>query len=321
MKNLILTIAILLLTISSVFSQTNEVGKKYIYEFRDGTTIIGFFEREEHGNIYIKDLEGKEVYLPKVMVAQTHLVTDKNLRGGEYFFSNLHDTRYFFAPTAFGLEEGEGYFNNVYYMFWQAQFGLTDDLSIGGGTSLFGLPATLNAKYSFNLSKDVNMAMGYFWIGNLFWGGDDDRTIVSMPFAVVTKGSKENNITLGIGYNFSENWSRSDGSMESTVYTDSQGNTTETRRYVESDYTYKDKITLNFGATFRTSRRFSLIAEAWIFNLDDPSVMGGPGIRYFRKINRVTARNGAGAKTFDFQLLMQPESEVVIPLFGASQKF
>ena len=81
-------------------------------------------------------------------------------------------------------------------MFWQAQFGLTDDLSIGGGTSLFGLPATLNAKYSFNLSKDFNMAMGYFWIGNLFWGGDDDRTIVSMPFAVVTKGSKENNITF-----------------------------------------------------------------------------------------------------------------------------
>ena len=48
MKRLILTTAILLLTISSLFSQTNEVGKKYIYEFRDGTIIIGTFEREEH---------------------------------------------------------------------------------------------------------------------------------------------------------------------------------------------------------------------------------------------------------------------------------
>ena len=86
MKQLILTTAILLLTISSLFSQTNEVGKKYIYEFRDGTTIIGTFEREEHGNIYIKDLEGKETYLPRVMVAQTHEVTDDNLKDGEYCF-------------------------------------------------------------------------------------------------------------------------------------------------------------------------------------------------------------------------------------------
>ena len=34
------------------------------------------------------------------------------------------------------------------------------------------------------------MAMGYFWIGNLFWDTGGDRTVVSMPFTVVTKGSK-----------------------------------------------------------------------------------------------------------------------------------
>ena len=135
MKNLILTTIVLFLSICVSFSQTNEVGMKYIYEFRDGTTIIGTFEREESGNIYIKDLEGKETYLPRVMVAQIHKVTDDNLKDGEYFFPNLHDTRYFFAPTAFGLEEGEGYFNNVYYLFWQVQFGLTNELSVGGGTS------------------------------------------------------------------------------------------------------------------------------------------------------------------------------------------
>ena len=116
MKNLILTTAILLLIISSVFSQTNEVGKKYIYEFRDGTTIIGTYNREEHGNIYIKDSEGKETYLPKVMVAQIHEVTANNIKNGEYWFPNLHDTRYFFSPSAFGLEKGEGYFAHSYWM-------------------------------------------------------------------------------------------------------------------------------------------------------------------------------------------------------------
>ena len=294
MKNLILKIAILLLAIQSGFSQTNEIGKKYIYEFRDGTTIIGTFDKEENGNIYIKDLEGKEVYIPRVMIAQIHNVTEQNLKGGEYFFPNLHDTRYFFAPTAFGLEEGEGYFNHIYYMFWQAQYGISDDFSIGGGTSFIGLPATLNAKFSFNLNKDFNYAIGYFWIGNLFWGDIGDRTLVSMPFGVLTKGSKENNITFGIGYNLSKNWS-SDG----------------------------DQITFNFGTTLRASRRFSFIAEAWIFDLsvEEPSFMGGPGIRYFRKVNRVTAKNGAGAKVFDFQLLITPDRDGIMPLLGASQKF
>ena len=320
MKRLILTTAILLLTISTIFSQTHEAGKKYIYEFRDGTTIIGTFDRQEQGNIYIKDLEGKEVYIPAVMIAQKHEVTDSNLRDGEYWFPNLHESRYFFAPTAFGLEEGEGYFNNLYFLFWQTQYGITDELSIGGGTSFFGMPATLNAKYSFNLKKDLNMAMGYFWIGNLFWDGGEDRTFVSMPFAVVTKGSKENNITLGIGYNFSDTWSN-DGYYQETTWVDNQGYTHWDSHWVEDEESYLDKITLNFGATFRTARRFSLIAEAWIFDLEDPTLMGGPGIRYFRKINRVTARNGAGAKTFDFQLLFNPEMEGIVPLIGASQKF
>ena len=284
MKKVILTTVILLLTISNLFSQTNEVGKKYIYEFRDGTTIIGTFDREEKGNVYIKDLEGKEVYIPSVMIAQRHEVTNDNLRDGEYWFSNLHDTRYFFAPSAFGLEAGEGYFNNIYYLYWQAQYGITDELSIGGGTFFLG-PSSLNMKYSYNLGKDLNMAMGYFWIGSLFWN-DEIETFVSMPFVVGTTGSKENNFTLGIGYNFLEG-----------------------------------SATLNIGGTFRASRRLSFIAEAWVFNFEDGTIMGGPGMRYFRKINRVTARNGAGAKTFDFQLLVSPDMDGIIPMFGASQKF
>ena len=93
MKQIILITTILLLTISSVLSQTSKVGKKYIYEFRDGTTIIGTYDRSEEGNIYIKDLEGEIVYIPKVMVAQIHELTDDNFKNGEYWFPNLHDSR------------------------------------------------------------------------------------------------------------------------------------------------------------------------------------------------------------------------------------
>jgi hypothetical protein len=329
MKKLILITVSLLLASTSLFSQSDEVGEKYIYEFRDGTVIIGTFEKEEAGNIYIKDLDGKEIYIPSVMIAQRFEATDENIKDGEYWFPNLHDTRYFFAPSAFGLRKGEGYFGHSYWMLWQMQYGITDNFSIGGGATIFGLPSTVNGKYSFNIKNDINAALGYFWVGDLFGiAGEDERSFVNMPYAVITKGSKENNITLGIGYNLADSWIE-DG-HEEYLYGgvwDEEPRPNEYEdgyRWVPHQVDPLDRVTITAGGTFRAARRFSFIFEGWLFDIndEDPVLMGGPGIRYFRKINRVTAKNGAGAKTFDFQLLTSPEFDgAIIPMFGASQKF
>ena len=272
-------------------------GQKYIYEFRDGTIAIGTYIRSGEGNIYITDLSGEEMYIPKIMVAQIHEANKDNLRGDEYWFPNLHDTRYFFSPTAFGLKEGEGYYSHSYWLLWQFQYGFSDNFSLGGGTSIVGIPASLNGKFNGEISEDVNAAAGWFWVGDLFgWTGGDaeERTLINMPYGVVTYGSEEKNFTLGAGFNLSDQFSGND-----------------------------DRLVLNAGATFRAGRRFAFVFEGWIFEplTDEPSFLGGPGIRYFRKINRVTARNGAGASTWDFQLLMNPDFDGIIPTFGASRKF
>lgn len=308
-----LLVAIILALGLSANAQTDVVGKKYIYEFRDGTTIIGTFIKDAEGNIYITELDGKETYLPRVMVAQIHEVTEDNIRNEEYWFPNLHDTRYFFSPSAFGLEQGEGYFGHSYWTLWQAQYGITDEFSIGGGTTPFGLPATLNAKYSYNINNDINAALGWFWVGDLFgWTDGEMGSLLNMPYAVVTKGSKENNITLGAAYNLSTPFeeSRNDESVDPS-----------------------ERLVLNTGGMFRMGRRFAFVFEAWLLNRKDDltgkrefEIMGGPGIRYFRKINRVTARTGAGAKTWDFQLMHFPGmgedgGPRFLPMIGASQKF
>ena len=306
MKKIVFTIA-LGLTIIIANAQTDVVGKKYIYEFRDGTTIVGNFIKDEAGNIYITELDGKETYIPRVMVAQIHELNDDNFKNGEYWFPNLHDSRYFFSPSAFGLEQGEGYFGHSYWLMWQAQYGITDKLSIGAGTSVFGIPGTVNAKYSFNIKEDLNAAVGWFWVGDLFGFTDGNvGSLINMPYAVVTKGSKENNITLGAAYNLAtpfEDW-----------------------RNLEVEPS--QRLVLNVGGTFRMGRRFAFVFEAWLLDPmmmthNEPQMMGGPGIRYFRKINRVTAKNGAGAKTWDFQLMHLPSMEggSFMPMFGASQKF
>ena len=268
-------------------------GQNYVFEFRDGTITIATFLREAEGNIYIRDLNKEELYIPKIMIAQIHIVSKDNVKGDEYWFPNLHETRYFFSPTGFGLEPGEGYYNHSFWLLWQAQWGITKNFSVGGGTSIIGIPSTLNAKFNGKISDAVNGAFGWFWVGDLFGiSGDLFYTIVNMPYGIITFGNKENNATFGAGVNLSDEWSND------------------------------NPIVLNLGATFRASRRFAFIAEGWIFQPgSNASFLGGPGIRYFRKLNRVTARNGAGASTWDFQLLINPDFEGIIPTFGASRRF
>lgn len=284
---------------SSVFAQDLLKDKKYIFEFRDGTTIIGNYLYSKEGNIWIKDLLNDEVYLPKVMVAQVHEANENNIVNGEYWFPNLHDTRYFFSPSAFGLDEGEGYYGHSYWFLWQMQYGISDDLSVGFGTTFIGLPTSLNVKYCQELKKNLNAAFGYFWVGDLFnVTGGDENSFVNLPYTVLTTGSKEKNLSLGFGYNLQE---ISNGDIDAI-----------------------DRLALNVGGVTRTSRRFSLIFEAWLLNIgsDEPIALGGPGVRYYRKINRVSAKNGAGAKTFDIQLFMSSLLDgAIIPMFGASQRF
>lgn len=302
----------------SSFSQDILENQKYIFEFRDGTTIIGTFLYEKDGNIYINDSNGKKTYIPEVMIVNRIIANDDNIVDGEYWFPNLHDTRYFFAPTAFGLEEGEGYFSHTFWVIWQFQYGISDNFSVGAGTSPIGYPTTLNGKYSINLRNKLNTAFGYFWVGDLFnLNGFNDRSLVNMPYAVITKGTKETNITLGLGLNLSNTWLD-----DSYVEYSTDANGYQIGTLIEDEITLADRVTINTGATARMSRRFSVVFEGWLFDFnEDPILLGGPGIRYFRKINRVTPKNGAGAKIFDFQLLFSPEFDGPIPMFGASQKF
>ena len=307
MKNFFLSFVLVFSLGFNLFSQIDSdyklkkgeeyvAGQKYIYEFRDGTITIGTYIRSGEGNIYITDLSGEELYIPKIMIAQIHEATKDNVRGDEYWFPNLHDTRYFFSPTAFGLKRGEGYYSHSYWLLWQTQFGLSENFSIGGGTSVFGIPTTVNGKFNGEISKGVNAALGWFWVGDLFGWADldsDERSLINMPYAVLTFGDKESNITLGAGFNLSD------------------------------EFSDDDRLVLNAGATFRTARRFAFVFEGWIFEplSGSPTFLGGPGIRYFRKVNRVTARNGAGASTWDVQFLTSPDWNGIIPMFGASRKF
>jgi len=322
MKKLLLLLIIALFSMS-IFAQ--DVKNLYLFEFEDESEYVGELISDSPDNVTVKRMDGSVVNLPAYRIIKRTKIDESqwDAKSGEMIFPNLHDTRYFFSPSAFALEKGEGYYMHTYWLYWAGQVGITDHLSVGFGSTFWGLPATLSAKYTLPITDDLTSAVGWFWIGNPFVSSEDEnvgewakKTWVNMPFAVITKGDKEKNITLGVGYNIK--------SKDSSPFV------------------------LNLGGTYRLSRNLAFVAEGWMLthsykeetennsydNKTSLMIFGGPGIRWFRKKTKKRmfglGRKGKGASVIDFQLMFfkvdndDPNTfEFVgpIPMIGTSTRF
>ncbi|WKV13895.1 hypothetical protein [Marivirga harenae] len=122
-------------------------------------------------------------------------LSESNEAGNENINSE-HDSRYFFAPTSFGLKERELYYNSIYFLLHDIQYGLSDNLSIGMGTTLFGFPVYFTAKLSIPLQEKHSVAIGDMMIlgtyGTNFFG--------NLAFVTYSYGDSHNNLTIGAGY-------------------------------------------------------------------------------------------------------------------------
>ena len=331
MKKLLLISIGALLSIN-IFSQ--DVKNLYLFEFEDESEYVGELISDSPDKVTVKRMDGSVVNIPAYKIIKRTKIDegqwDENAQ--ELIFPNLHDTRYFFSPSAFALNKGEGYYMNAYWLYWSGQVGITDRFSVGFGSTFWGVPSTLSAKYTIPLTEDLTSAVGWFWIGNPFISSEDEnvgrfgkKTWVNMPFAVITKGDKEKNITLGVGYNIK---SKDD-----------------------------NPFVLNIGGTYRLSRKIAFVVEGWMLNhsykeerweennssygayYDNKTsliMFGGPGIRWFRKKTKkrmfgigLLGRKGQGASVIDFQVLFfrvddgEGTTEMLgpIPMIGTSTKF
>lgn len=104
-------------------------------------------------------------------------------------------TRYFFAPSAFQLDQGEAYYQNSYALYNQASVGLSPGLTVGTNI-LAPVAIGFTAKAGFKLSEKARFSMGGLVLFP-FW---DDA--VGLGFANITLGKENSNITFTAGTDF-----------------------------------------------------------------------------------------------------------------------
>jgi len=220
-----------------------------------GLTYVGtIIERNDKEIILLTDGKTK-VHIPIETIQDIRSIPSSHFHDGEYWFPNPNETRYLYAPSAFNLKKGEGYYQNTYLFINSFNYGFTDNFSFGVGfefLSTFGSFGGdfnpiffLTPKYSMQVSENLRVGIGVLY-GNVsdLVGG------FGVGYGLATYGNPEHNATLGLGFGF-----------------------------FDGDFSTDPVITIS-GMT-RISRRISLVTENWFFPADVYRGILTYGIRFF----------------------------------------
>lgn len=223
----------------------------YVFELNDGTLISGKLVSEDDREIVVLTDNKGRIILPKYTIKSKRLALKTDFLDSKLIHKNPHPSRYFYSPSAFPIEKNSGYFNLTYFVVLQAQYGLTDHLSVGVSSTFLLMPLLINVKWSEKIADDLYVSFGG-QIGRIWW--TPSSPIVGLGFGNVTYGNPEENVTVNAGYGF---LSDEDGENRGLFMSSLCGNK-------------------------RISDKVSLMLD--LFYLSDgvtPTVLGGPGIRIY----------------------------------------
>lgn len=224
-----------------------------ILTMRDGSTLIGRIVEIEKGEIQFETELGK-MTVPLVKIKEIKEIPASLIKDGKYWFPNPNATRLYIGSTGRNLKKGRGYFADCYLFFPMVAYGITDNITIGGGVSLFPWIGIDNQLLYFIpklglISKDNFALSAGALVIKLPDFGDEELPFVGILSGVGTFGSLDRSITIGLGYGF-----------------------------VDTDFADKPMVILGFEQ--RLSRRTAFVTENWILpGVDQPLI--SYGVRLF----------------------------------------
>ncbi|MCX6305309.1 MAG: hypothetical protein NT040_10090 [Bacteroidetes bacterium] len=213
-------------------------------KLKEGSSYIGKFSENRNDTLTIltADLGAIRIAYGKIKSAQ--ILENKMVRKGKYWFPTPLPGRYFFAPSAFTLEPGEGYYQNTLVVFNSFNVGVTRWFSVGGGIEFLTTIGSLTAgdfmptfyitpKVGFKVANNLRLGAGVLYAQVL---GDQFR--MSNFYGLVTYGTADYNITGGIGL----------------AYSSSE----------HEEWVWQKNPMITLSGTARLARKLAFVSENWI---------------------------------------------------------
>lgn len=252
----ILTLMALVCVTNIANAQADSTAKdtsKFIVITNDGGEFIGTIESDDGRELKLQTIDKGVVIIPKYAIKSITKANNDNLINGVYFFENPHSSRYFYTPSGYGIKKGEGYVQTIWGVYYQLQYGITDNFSIGASTTIIGSPLTFTPKYSYEIKPKLNIAVGAQVGTETYSLVNGRKPFLGIGYASLTKGSKENNLTFGVGYAFLRFDDQQEGGAAFSVA----------------------------GIT-RLAKKISMMGEFWVIP-NQEILFGGPGVRIMMK--------------------------------------
>jgi len=159
-----------------------------------------------------------------------------------FWFKNPHATRLLFAPTAIPLKRGEGYYQNIYIVGNMFNYGVLDNLSIGGGFDFITMFSTMDDEWhpmlNFNIKSGFQVADNFHAGAGVIYITMPGEFSAGIAYGLGTVGSYNSNLTLGLGWGF-------------------------------VDETFEEKPFIMIGGMARVSEKLWFVSENWVAPVND----------------------------------------------------
>ncbi|MBO6524278.1 MAG: hypothetical protein JJ971_10665 [Balneolaceae bacterium] len=217
MKTIRYVVSILMLGIcinfygSDIHAQTQrDASKTYLIIKNDGSRYTGKIISEDAREVTLLTSNLGEIAIPKHEIREIRELEDNEVNeDGSMRNSQTFATRYFLSTNGLGIDKGENYI--IWNLFGpDAQFGVSDNVSLGIVTTWFGTPILGSVKYSYSLSDKAHLGFGTL-LGTGSW--TNLEAFIGLPFVSITTGDTNKNFTLSAGYGFISEPSYSEGSL------------------------------------------------------------------------------------------------------------
>lgn len=174
---------------------------------RDGSRLYGAVVRQDDAEVEFRTQGGTTLTVKRAEILSLREVSGV-MTGGEFQPADPNQTRLFFGPTGRSLKRGQTYLGVYEFALPFVQVGITDRISIGGGTPLVfgggesGRPFWITPKVQLLNRSRTQISVGAF---HGFSGGGDYGGVA---YVVGTHGNAASSFTIGAGMPYSGNGGR-----------------------------------------------------------------------------------------------------------------
>lgn len=238
----------------------------------DGSRFYGVVEAESDAEIVFRTTSGALVQSARGRVASMREVTGRIIEGN-FRREDPNSTRLLFGPTGRSLKKGESYLGVYEFVMPFVQVGVTDRISIGGGTPLFFGPGEFDRPYWVTPKVSLYSRRGTHVSAGLFHGFGPDNQGVGIGYGVLTRELAGGSFTVGAGMGYT-----TEGSRRAIVMVGGDRPLRRNLKLITESYLWSSSGVLSGGVRFFGDNLSADLAMAVLFI--DHQVMATPVVNF-----------------------------------------